>query len=178
MFCFKQTSLGAGKAHCGLQLTLKRSSPKCDASLWFVFQHGSGSGILGVKWIRCNASNLLSTPCKILFGMPPTSGKGQTQFFIQVPEKERKGLGRSGVSRGAIAACRSNTNKGLSPGSLQNSLLTLQQHHDCKKAGDIYGPIGKTVKVTTRAMHVRFWTHKQAGISEGQFAHGQLPLRL
>lgn len=110
--------------------------------------------------------------------MPPTSGKGQTQFFIQVPEKERKGLGRSGVSRGAIAACRSNTNKGLSPGSLQNSLLTLQQHHDCKKAGDIYGPIGKTVKVTTRAMHVRFWTHKQAGISEGQFARGQLPLQL
>lgn len=104
-----------------------------------MFQPGSGSGILGVKWVKCNTSNLLSTPWKILFGMPPTSGKGQTQFFIQVPEKERKGLGRSGVSRGAIIACRSNTNKRLGPGSLQNSLLTLQQHHGCKKAGDTYG---------------------------------------
>lgn len=38
--------------------------------------------------------------------------------------------------------------------------------------------LGKAVKVTTRAMHVHFWTHRQTGLGKGQFACGQLPLWL
>lgn len=126
----------------------------------------SGSGILGVKWIKHTTSNLLSTLCKMSFGMTTISGKGQTQLLIQAPEKERKGWGRSGVSRGAITTCRSNTTK---------------QQHDCSNTMPTRSKVtslgpGKAVKVTTRAMHVHFWTHRQTGIGKGQFACDQLLL--
>lgn len=63
---------------------------------------------------------------------------------LSCPQRRKgKGWGTSGVFTGTVTTCKSNTNEGFSsslvPGSLQNGLLTLQQHHGCKKSADFYG---------------------------------------
>lgn len=119
-----------------------------------------------------NASNLSSALCKILLG-----------FWVKFcslsnPQRKKgKGWGRFGVFKGAITDCKSNTNGKLSsvPGSLQNCLLTLQQHHGCRSHLTSTG-LKNQRTVTTRAMPVGFWTHSRTGTGEGQFARGQLSL--
>ena len=107
---------------------------------------GLGVALASCKWgegdWKHSPSNLLSALCRVPHQLDPLLRRVKLRSLACLWSRKQKGWEGSGGFTGPVTPCKSNINEGLCsssvPGSLQNGVLTLQQHHGCKKSADIY----------------------------------------